>query len=355
VFLEGVYRRVERLLEGPRERRLRLERTGLTGGALARRIAKHVLFVLVSLLLAHVALSFFVSGRALVDMMHRSPAQHPEAFAWMAAITAGLYFNFAWFREQMCTILCPYGRLQSALQDGDSMVIGYDARRGEPRGKAKTRVSLPVVANQAERKTGDCVDCRRCVVVCPAGIDIRLGLQMECIGCAQCVDACDEIMTKLGRPRGLVRYDSMNGLEGKPRRVVRGRLIAYGSFFAAAILGVTASLVLRTPFEANVLRIQGAPYVLEQGTVRNQFELHLVNKNPEPSTFVISPSTTTGVKADFIVPQKEVRLEPLASIRLPMFVSVDRANYHGPFQIAIDVNDQLAHKKRVNARFLGPQ
>ncbi|HYF35372.1 MAG TPA: 4Fe-4S dicluster domain-containing protein [Prosthecobacter sp.] len=151
-------------------------------------------------------------------MMQGPPQDHLVAFGVMAFLTEALYFAFSWFREQFCIILCPYGRLQAALIDGHSVVIGYDSRRGEPRGKASAA---------AAGKAGDCVDCRRCVQVCPTGIDIRNGLQLECIGCSACVDACDDIMKKLHRPPGLVRYDSQVGLQGGRTRLLRPRIWLY--------------------------------------------------------------------------------------------------------------------------------
>ncbi len=163
-------------------------------------------------------------------MVREGPARHPAAFAWSVALTALLTFNFAWFREQFCVVLCPYGRLQSVLHDRDSIVIGV---RRAPR-----RAARQAAVRRGE--AGDCVDCKKCVWACPTGIDIREGLQMECLACAQCVDACDEVMLKLHRAPGLVRYTSLNQLAGRPRRVWRARLYVYA---AAAFVAVSAAAV----------------------------------------------------------------------------------------------------------------
>ncbi|WPB74383.1 cytochrome c oxidase accessory protein CcoG [Archangium violaceum] len=348
VFLEGVYRRIERWIDGPRERRLRLAAGPWTLERVLRAVTKHGAFLAVSWLLAHVALAFFVSVKGLGTMVLDGPGGHTVPFAWAMAVTGALYFNFAWFREQLCVVLCPYGRLQSAMQDRDSLLIGYDIARGEPRGRlVKARMALADAPRQ-----GDCVDCRKCVTACPTGIDIRHGLQMDCIACAQCVDACDEVMDKLSRPRGLIRYDSLNGLDGQPRRVLRPRLFLYGGLLLCSALALTVGLVGRTPFEANLLRFQGLPYFLEGTTVRNQFELHLVNKNPVESTFTVR--VDSPVPANVVVSQQQVRLGSLESFRLPLSITVERGP-RVPFVFQIEVSDQVSGQvRRLEARFLGP-
>ncbi|HEY8992114.1 MAG TPA: cytochrome c oxidase accessory protein CcoG, partial [Luteolibacter sp.] len=214
VFLDHVYRRIERLIEGDAVARRKLAAAPWTAGKILRRGAKQSLYALSSALIAHVFLSYFLSVPRLYENIQEGPLAHATEFGIVACLTLVLWFCFGWFREQFCIVMCPYGRLQSALTDDDTLIVGYDENRGEPRGaKGKT--------------TGDCIDCFRCVNVCPTGIDIRNGLQMECIGCTACIDACDSVMTKIGRPKGLIRYDSLNGLNGKPRRWWRPRVMAY--------------------------------------------------------------------------------------------------------------------------------
>ncbi len=304
VFLEGVYRPIERIIEGPRNERMRRNAGPPTFDKLARKTAKHAAFIVISLFISHALLSYFVSLPAMLLMMASSPAEHPEAFAWVMSGSALLYFHFAFFREQLCLVICPYGRLQSALTDDDTLVIGYDRTRGEPRGKA------------TKEGVGDCVDCNRCVVVCPTGIDIRNGLQLECVGCAACVDACDEVMTKLHRPTGLIRYDSLNGFAGEARRFLRPRVFLY------AVLGliglVVAALAFRThtPYEAGLRRAAGAPFLVADGVVLNPMRLHVVNKLEEPQTLTIEVDAPAGVEIQ--LEPRQVSLQPHQSRYLPV-------------------------------------
>lgn len=373
VFLEGVYRPIERFFDGPRVQRMRMQEAPWNLNKTWRRVAKHLVYILVSLGLAHVFLSLFVSIPSLVQMMQGHPREHWVAFLWVMSAAGLLYFNFAWFREQLCIVVCPYGRLQSALIDDHSLIIGYDKVRGEPRGKIrKERHPLPQVPSDApllRQETssldadlsptpalaplGDCIDCNRCVVVCPTGIDIRHGLQMECIGCAQCVDACDEVMMKVGRDPGLIRYDSLAGLAGEKKRLARPRLYLYGALLLIASTGLFLGLSARKPFEANLLRVRGVPYVLAAPDIRNQFELHLVNKNPSPSILRIELSSP--VEAIFTTPSRAVELGSLESFRLPIFVSVPQEEFSAPFDVSIRIEDSVSSTaKTVTGRFLGP-
>jgi cytochrome c oxidase accessory protein FixG len=342
VFLEGVYRRVERWINGPREARVRRAAGAWTAGRVARGLATQASYLAISLVVAHVFLSYFVSLPEVFVMVRQSPSAHPEAFALVVALTGVMYGNFAWFREQTCVILCPYGRLQSVLVDQDSLVVGYDVRRGEPRGKAKAE------------NVGDCVDCRRCIAVCPTGIDIREGLQLDCIACTACIDACDDIMDRLGRARGLIRYDSQRGLAGGGRRIFRPRLFAYAAVIVVAF-GIAALAVRkRSPYEANVLRLAGAPpYVIDPTTKleRNSFELHLVNKRNVETTFHLSAEAPAGVEATFAMPLETVTLASMAAMHAPVFVTAR----HGGWRVKIHVTaDGVPGERVVEAPVLGP-
>ncbi|MFO0574840.1 MAG: cytochrome c oxidase accessory protein CcoG [Polyangia bacterium] len=349
VLLEGIYRRIERLIEGPATARAALARAPWTLNKLARRVLKHALFLLVSFVLAHLFLAYFVSIPELLRMMRDNPLANWTAFLWGIGLTGILYFNFFWFREQFCLILCPYGRLQSAMQDRDTVVIGYDKRRGEPRGK--------VGATGA----GDCIDCRRCVAVCPTDIDIRNGLQMECIGCAGCIDACDEIMLKVGRKPGLIRYDSERALDGEPRRFIRPRVIAYAGLGLLGLLALATAFARYQPFEANLVRGRGAPYVIDGDTVRNHVLVHVINKRAEPVTLRISaPANASQPPADasglqVLIPQPEASLAPLESRAITVVLSAQKSGFRPGRHATLRITDERSGAVReLEVPFAGP-
>jgi len=342
VFLEHVYRRIERWIEGDHVKRQKLDQRDWDAEKSTKRVIKHVLFIGVSLVIAHIFLSYFVSIPQLYQWMTQSPLEHWHSFLFVIIAATVIYFNFSWFREQLCLVICPYGRLQSALIDDDSVVIGYDEKRGEPRGPAK------------KEGFGDCINCNRCVQVCPTGIDIRQGLQIECIGCANCIDACDAIMDKLGRDRGLVRYDSMNGLEGKPKRIIRPRLFLYAFLM---LLGVTAMTLATTRLSSaniSVVRMAGSPYFITDDALRNQYMVRITNKQDDAQTYTIS-ATAEGqtIKLDGV--SEPVTVESMEEAVQPIVVTVLKPDYQGQFPLNIQLmgadGNTITDKE---VEFLGP-
>ena len=342
VFLDHVYRRIERWIEGDAVQRRALRAAPLNPAKFFKRVVKHALYVLVSALITHLFFAYFVSLPAVWAMMQAAPAEHGAAFAFMAVYTGGLYFNFAWFREQLCIVICPYGRMQSALIDRHSLVVGYDGQRGEPRGKPGTHGA------------GDCIACSRCVQVCPTGIDIRQGLQMECIGCTACIDACDAVMTKLKRPTGLIRYDSQAAFAGKTTRWLRPRTVLYGALLAVGASVALWAISTIRPANFGITRMTGAPYIVSEAWVRNQFLVRIVNKRNQAARYVLhldrgpSELQQTGLTTIFTVPALSETVQPLV-LQLP------KRNYHGPFVFEVRVEDEAArfHLER-NVEFLGP-
>ena len=349
VFMEGVYRRVERWIEGPRNVRIKRNKGPWNVDKIWRKTLKHSLFILLSLFFSHFFLSYFISLPALVDMIGRPPSEHMEAFAWMAGMSLFLYGNFAWFREQLCLIICPYGRLQSTMTDKDTKVVLYDTGRGEPRGKAKKKKGEP-----AEER-GDCIDCGRCVQVCPTGIDIRNGLQLECIGCYACVDACDAVMEKVKKPKGLVRYDSLNSLDGETKSVLRPRLAIYAAIIIAWAGGLTYAVTHRESFEANLLRTNGGvPFVLDDGYVQNMINLHVVNKTDEAQTYHIVPIEDPEVPFAFTISPETVELNGGAARDAIVIVRLPQERMRSGLTLRFNVTQEGGDTREASATFLGP-
>ncbi|MBI2518632.1 MAG: cytochrome c oxidase accessory protein CcoG [Opitutae bacterium] len=342
VFLDHVYRRIERWLEGDAPARRALKAAPMSAGKFLRRVVKHALYALVALAITHLFLAYFVSIPELWLYMHDAPGEHWASFLFVFIAAAILYFNFAWFREQLCIVICPYGRLQSALTDDHTLNIGYDARRGEPRGKLGTP------------DAGACIACNRCVQVCPTGIDIRHGLQLECIGCAACVDACDDVMTKLKRPTGLIRYASLVALGGGTTRWLRPRTIFYGILL---LVGATvASLAFSSvrPASFLVFRMTGASYFVDAEDVRNQFMVRIVNKRTTPAVFQVKvEGLAEHVKQTGFT--ETVTIAPLAEQISPLVLLIERDHYKGPFKFNVKVQDEagtFALEREVE--FMGP-
>lgn len=342
VLLEQIYRPIERWIEGDATARRKLDSQPWDREKITKRGLKALIFLVISALIAHIFLAYFVSIPQLYQWITHSPTEHWAAFVFMAIATGIIFLNFAWFREQLCLVICPYGRLQSALIDDDSIIIGYDEKRGEPRGPAK------------QKGFGDCINCYRCVQVCPTGIDIRQGLQIECIGCANCIDACDAIMEKIGRPKGLVRYDSQTGLAGKKRRILRPRIFIYGALMLVGASAFTLSAMQLRSASMNIVRMSGAPYFVTDATVRNQYMVRVINKTNQSRTFKLaSASSFEAFRMDGN--ESGITVPPMGEEVRPVIISVDRALYEGSFPLElslIDPDGKVIMTKQ--AEFLGP-
>jgi cytochrome c oxidase accessory protein FixG len=263
-------------------------------------------------------------------------------------VSALMFFDFAYFREQACILACPYGRLQAVLLDRQSLIVGYDATRGEPRGKVTKH--LPVIG---EAKVGDCVDCNACVATCPTGIDIRDGLQMECIGCAQCIDACDAVMAKLGRAPNLVGYTSKDRLEGKPGRLLRARTIIYPALLAITTTLLVWSASSRPETEVWIVRAQGATFVsLPDHHVGAQIRVKLENETPNTQhyRFALADAPDAELRAE-----QAIEIKSRRSLELTMFADMPRAAFHaGRRVVHLRVTSDRGFDKTIAVTLLGP-
>ena len=328
VYLEFLYRPIERWIEGKEHVRKRRDEGPWIWGKTWRKGLKWTVYVLISVALAHVFVSYFVGWEALLDWMRGSPFDHWGFFVLMAGTSALVLYDFAFFREQMCTIACPYARFQSVLLDEDSMIVSYDPNRGEPRTKRSKKKIAQEEAGLLPAK-GDCIDCFACVRTCPTGIDIRDGLQMECIACTQCIDACDDIMDAIDKPRGLIRYTSEHALEGVKTRVVRPRTAIYTVLLLALATVFTVALTTRHAYDINVGRSTGAPFVeLPDGTIANRLRFRVRNQTARDATFEVQAAEPADMTLR-IVGVQPVALAPQEMKRLETWVILSRTAFEG--------------------------
>lgn len=328
VFIDGVYRRIENWIQGDYLKRRKLSKEPWHFQKIFKITLTWFLYFIVSTIIAHSFVAYFVGSDRLVSMIMGTPQENWTAFLIIMSMTGVLLFDFGWFREQFCIIACPYGRIQSVLMDKRSMSVMYDYNRGEPRKE-------PHVPKDQQ---GDCVNCRRCVEVCPTGIDIRRGIQMECIGCTACIDACDEIMTKVKKPLGLIRYSSEFEIENKisipaQKRVLRPRVISYFAVIVSMMALLVYLVGIREPIKVSVLKAKDAPYsvILEnsQEFVLNHFKLHLHNQSSQEMIVNISADI------DLILPHNDILLKPNMNQEIHFFVkfpSQQSQELHGAFK-----------------------
>lgn len=276
VFIDAVYRRIEIWVEGNYIERRKLQAQPMNFEKTRKIVLKWFLFFVVSSLVSHSVIAYFAGSSRLLAMIQGPPSDNWTYFLLVSTVTGLLLFNFGWFREQFCIIMCPYGRFQSVLMDQNSVAVMYDEKRGEPR-KGSNRFSS---------KSGDCVSCNRCVQVCPTGIDIRNGIQLECISCTACIDACNAIMRKVSKPEGLIRHQRISA---EPIRFFRLRIAAYSALAVILLSALSLSLASRQPFSMTVHRAKDIPYqVLQDGKVLNHFKAHFINQSLDGQEFQIA-------------------------------------------------------------------
>ena len=276
IFMEMVFRRIEFWIDGDRGAQIRLDRQEWNAEKIRKRVTKWIAFFIISFLIANVFLAYLIGSDRLIQYITDGPLQHVSTMISLLIFTAVFYFIFAWFREQVCIIACPYGRMQSVLLDNKSIVVAYDHKRGEAEnGRKKFRKN----EDREALGHGDCIDCFQCVNVCPTGIDIRNGTQLECVNCTACIDECDTIMEKVNLPKGLIRYASEDEITKKEKFKFTPRLKGYTAVLVILIGILVGMLFLRNDLEANILRLPGQLYEHKDGNIiSNVYTYKLVNK-----------------------------------------------------------------------------
>ncbi len=279
IFMEMIFRKIEYFIDGDAEKQRRLMNSSWTLEKTGKRSAKFILFFSLSFIIANYFLAYLTGMDNVLMLMKEGIAAHLSTFIPLVIFTFVFFAVYWWFREQACLIVCPYGRLQGVMLDPNSIVVAYDYVRGEPRGK---------ISSHVEEKKGDCIDCLDCVRVCPTGIDIRNGTQLECVNCTACIDACDAIMTKVHRPTGLIRYASENNIAKNEKLKVTPRMVAYSAVLLVLVLVLSGFLLSRKDVQATVMRAQGMLYQEQpDNKISNLYNIKLVNKTRKDIPVII--------------------------------------------------------------------
>ncbi|RZJ90691.1 MAG: cytochrome c oxidase accessory protein CcoG [Chryseobacterium sp.] len=302
IFMESIFRKIEYLIEGDRNKQMKLDRQEWNSEKIWKRSLKWSIYVIISLIITHFMFMYIVGYEQVLSIISDGPFAHPTNFIVMILFTAAFYFVFAWFREQVCTLVCPYGRLQGVLIDKETINVFYDFNRGENRSKWRKGEDRKAAGK------GDCIDCYQCVVVCPTGIDIRDGQQLECINCTACIDACDEVMEKVGLPKGLVRYASEKEIEtGTPYKFT-GRMKAFAIVLVLLVGFLGYLLSSRGEMEAKFIKPAGSTFFVREGKITNTYNYTFLNKTNdkkivtikvmEPARGEISSSASSKITVD---------------------------------------------------------
>jgi cytochrome c oxidase accessory protein FixG len=347
VFMEMVFRRIEYWIDGGPAKQRQLTARKWDEVKFFKRLFKHGIFCLLSFIIGNTFLAYFVGIDALYDIVTDPPGEHIAGLTAMVIFSFLFYGVFAWFREQACTLVCPYGRLQGVLIDKNSIVVAYDHVRGEPRG--------PMDRSGERVSVGDCVECDQCVAVCPTGIDIRNGTQLECVNCTACIDACNRTMRKVNLPEGLVRYSSEEAIEGGSTFRMTGRILIYSIVFTILTSILTFLLVTRTDIETTILRTPGTLFQeTETGVIRNLYTVKIVNKTFEeiPVHFRLQSPTAGSIVQ--VGPDLIVDGDGLAESAF--FVDIPRKSLFSTSSlIIIEVMNGDKIIEEINSRFMGPR
>jgi cytochrome c oxidase accessory protein FixG len=352
VMMEMVFRKIEYAIEGDAHEQRALNAAPWNVGKIARKLFKHVVFYALSFLVGNVLLSYIIGWQALYQIVTDPPSQHLAGLGFMIAFSLLFYGIFARFREQACTFICPYGRYQSVVLDENSIVVAYDHKRGEKRGPLKRE------QNADARKTsgfGDCVNCNQCVAVCPTGIDIRHGTQMECVHCTACMDACDQVMHKVGFTPGLIRYASLNGIERGEKLRITPRIIAYSTILLALTALLAVLVFTRSDVEATLLRAPGSLFQeMPDGHYSNLYTVRIVNKTSRAIPVDLRLESPSGDLK--VMGEGSLAVAPQKTFEDSVLIELDKSVMQsGTTRIVLGVYSNGKKLQTIKTAFIGPR
>ncbi len=352
IFLEMVFRRIEYWIEGDRGAQIRLSKQAWDREKIRKKGFKWFIFLIISFLIANVFLAYLISSDELFKMIEEGPQNHISTLIALSIFTAVFYFIFAWFREQVCIIACPYGRLQGVLLDNKSINVAYDFVRGE---KESGRAKFNKNEDRAASGKGDCIDCHQCVHVCPTGIDIRNGTQLECINCTACIDECDLIMESVNLPKGLIRYASEDEIEKKEKFKFTNRMKGYTAVLVILIGFLTGLLFLRNAVETVILRLPGQLFEHKGDDISNIYTFKIINKTNEDFNDI--HFKLHGIKGDIkVVGQQEFTVKKRGMNKGTLFVQIHQYLLeHDKTKIEIEVYNGDKKIETITTNFLGPR
>lgn len=347
LFMEMVFRKIEYWIDGDAGQQRKLKKMPWNGEKIRKRLLKHSIFLFIAVLIGHTAMAYLIGIDEVKEIVTQPPTEHLAGFIGLVAFSGIFYGVFAYLREQACVAICPYGRLQGVLLVKDSIAVMYDWIRGEPRGRLKK--------NEERSNQGDCIDCKLCVHVCPTGIDIRNGTQLECVNCTACVDACDDVMTKVGKPTGLIRPTSYNAIAEGKKKIFTPRVAGYSGVLAILIILLTVFITGRSEVEATVLRVPGMMFQkLEDGQIQNIYNIQFLNKTADDLVFQVRvkdmPEATIqrAGQGDVLLPAKS-KVDGVYIIKIPESSLSGRST---SIQLEMVSDDVVIDVMKTN--FLGP-
>jgi cytochrome c oxidase accessory protein FixG len=347
LFMEMVFRKIEYWIEGDANQQRKLNASVWNVSKTFKKGTKQLIFICIAILIAHTAMAYLIGLDQVVTIVQQPPSEHLAGFIGLIAFSGVFYFVFSWFREQACIVVCPYGRLQGVLLSKESILVAYDWLRGEPRGKLKK--------NEDTQLKGDCIDCKLCVHVCPTGIDIRNGTQLECVNCTACIDVCDDVMLKVNKPKGLIRFASHNSIVNKVQKLWNTRVMAYSAVLLALLLLLGFLVSTRSSVETTILKVPGTLFQQEEGRkVNNLYNIEFVNKSfdqKELTLTIVSPTSAT-LK---LIGEPKIILPAGQLIKRVLIIEIHNENIvNVKTNVLIEVRENDKVLEVVKTKFIGP-